>query len=143
MLNSHGFSRVYIQGWNAAGTGKLAHENPYPHIDPPSMSESGVWMLNPLWHRMGGYSREIAGATNYNLWLSGYFDYMASEFNCEASRRYEFYKIERDEMFLSLNAVMAPDERRYIYFDGSSIALSDSEVTVFSRKGSAFIQLTP
>jgi hypothetical protein len=127
-----GFSRAYKEGWNAASMGALAHQNPYPNVD--INDKSSGW-----WNMAGAYAKDVPGQTNWNLWLSGYYDYMVSPYNCEARRRYMLFRIEMVREFVTVDA--AQDGTLYIYQDGSSIDLTDEGVEVIDRKGDPFIRL--
>jgi len=125
-------SPIFSKGWNAAASGKLMHENPYPEIhadDPNAM----------LWAMAGLFSRHIPGASNWDLWMAGYVAYMESEYHCIASQRYELFKAEKEN-----RAVFEAGARtlgnEFYYPDGSAVKIDELRVYVFSKLGRQFIQ---
>lgn len=127
-------SPVFKNGWNAAATGALASSNPHPEvaIDDPAA---------PMWAMMNAYSRHIPGATNWNLWLSGYTAYFESEYHCLANQRYQRFKQDGQKIEIFEAGAERIDEELY-YVDGSAVKITKSHVFVFSKQRRQFIQYT-
>lgn len=117
---------AYREGWNAGSAMVLPSQNPYPHVSLDS-AQSGFWDI------AGAYAKDFPKQTNYNLWLSGYADYMASEYNCTAYRRYRAFRKKR-----SREVLLEADGNRnslnlFEYADGSSVKIEGNEVQVYSK----------
>lgn len=144
---SQRYDTAYMRGWNDAGAGKMAHENPFPNVSALKLDDDNNLVMGTaesMWKMAGAYSDFIPGQTRWNLWLSGWADYMASPFNCEAQSRYAMFKNDRDVNFFAVESTHAKDENnidQYSYADGSYVKLTDAVATVFNRLGVSFIQL--
>ena len=130
MFPADGYARAYKEGWNSASMGALAHQNPYPNVD--MVGSPGLWKF------ANAFAKDFSGQSNYNLWLSGYADYVASPFNCEAARRYLLFSVEGVREFVTIEATC--DEETYSYTDGSAILLRSDLIRVLDKTGAMMVE---
>ncbi len=127
-----GYTRAYKEGWNSASAGTLPHQNPYPNVTFGEQEGLDFWAM------AGAFAQDFPQA-NYQLWLSGYADYMASPYNCEANRRYGMFCMDSTDAIIMLGAMQNGDW--FTYADGSSILMGKESISVYGRDGVQFIEL--
>lgn len=134
----------YRAGWNAAAACALPSENPFPNPPKFGTKDALPWMLAKA------YSDYIPGQSKYDLWLSGYYDYVHSPYWCEALLKYRaFDRLDRTGYFKAkseINALfddgaLVISDGVYHYADMSHVKITDSDILVTNKAGEAFIQL--
>lgn len=136
---------AYMEGWNAASAGCLAHQNPYPDVSPLQVDD-GHFVMSDIRQFMfaqgNSYSAFIPGWPKHMLWLSGYADYMASPNNCEAQRRYRLFHMSGDkDCFVHGAADVGGIAFHYVYDDFSRVEFKGDVLFVINRAGEQIIQL--
>lgn len=127
-------SKVYQSGWNAATNGQTFANNPYP--DAPL---EVLLKLAKLAGSAGAYlPSDFKGATSWQLWTNGMYDWLMSSFNCEAKRRYMRF---REDYILGAFADYLDDSGIVEYQDGSAVRIRENEIVVYDKKGVAFLHL--